>query len=202
MEDGIKWGIKSVKLISSSCLAATFALCTFAWTGVGESAYPELLATELPLNIVNECETPNACQGAQSFVSRWISRSHRGDLFVVQRATCAGAACGSWFVEKLAAGPVTRLTIEGGFRLISRQNAAYPDVQMQRRISDIQTSYVHYTWTGDGYAISETRDTYHVNGVECGSREECYLAAVKANQTQRPDEALQIMEAVHGLSWI
>ncbi len=191
-----------MKIISSSCLAATFALCTFAWTGVGESAYPELSATELPLNIVNECETSNACQGAQDFVSRWVSRSKRGDLFIVQRAACTGGACGSWFVEKTAAGPVTRLTIEGGFRLISSKNAVYPDVQMQRRISDIQTSYVYYAWTGDRYLKTETRDTYHVNGMECGSRDECYLAAVKANQSQRADQALQIMETVHGLSWI
>jgi hypothetical protein len=191
-----------MKIISSSCLAAMLALCTFAWTGIGESAYPELLAAELPLNIVSECETSDACQGAQNFVSRWVSRSSRGDLFIVQRATCTSGACGSWFVEKTAAGPVTRLTLEGGFRLISNKNTAYPDVQMQRRISDNQTSYVHYSWTGDHYVKTETRDTYHVNGVECGNRDECYLAAVKANQAQRPAQAIQIMETVHGLAWI
>lgn len=191
-----------MKIFSSSCLAVTFALCTFAWTGVGESAYPELLATELPLNIVNECETPNACQDARNYVSRWISRSQRGDLFVVQRATCTGSGCASWFVEKTAAGPVTRLTIEGGFRLVSSNKTAYPDVQMQRRVSDIQTSYVYYTWSGDRYVKTETRDAYQVNGVECGSRDECYLAAIQANRAQRPEQALQIMETVHGLSWI
>lgn len=191
-----------MKIISSSCLAATFALCTFAWTGVGESAYPELLATELPLNIVNECETPNACQDAQNFVSRWISRSQRGDLFIVQHVTCTGSACASWFVEKTAAGPITRLSIEGGFRLIGNKKSAYPDVQMQRRVSDIQTSYIYYAWTGDRYVKTESRDIYHVNGVECGSRDECYQAALKANQAQHPEQALQIMETVHGLSWI
>lgn len=187
--------------VSSSCLVVTFALSMFAWTGVGESSNPELLATELPLSIVNECETEHTCQGTQEFVSRWVSRSQGSDLFVVHRATCASDQCGSWLVEKTPRGPVTRLALQSRFRLISGDNT-HPDVEMQRQVSDSQTSYIHYAWAGDRYVKTETRDTYHINGVECGTRDECYAEAVKANRTQHTDHALKIWETVHGLSWI
>ena len=179
----------------------TFALCTFAWTSVGESSNPELLATELPLSIVNECETQRTCQGAQEFISRWVSRNQSSDLFVVYRAACTSDPCGSWLVEKTSQGPVTRLAMYNRFRLINGNNT-HPDVEMQRRVSDSQTSYVYYVWAKDHYVKTETRDTYHVNGVECGTRDQCYAEAVKANRNQHTDHALKIWETVHGLSWI
>ena len=179
----------------------TFALCTFAWTSVGESSNPELLATELPLSIVNECETQRTCQGAQEFISRWVSRNQSSDLFVVYRAACTSDPCGSWLVEKTSQGPVTRLAMYNRFRLINGNNT-HPDVEMQRRVSDSQTSYVYYVWAKDHYVKTETRDTYHVNGVECGTRDQCYAEAVKANRNQHTDHALKIWETVHDLSWI
>lgn len=186
----------------SSCLAMTFALCTFAWTSVGESSNPELLATELPLNIVHECETQSTCQGIHEFISRWVSRSSEGsDLFVVHRPSCGSEQCGSWLVEKTPQGPVTRLTLSSRFRFISDNNT-HPDVEMQQQVSDIQTVYVYYTWTGNRYVKTETRDAFNVNGVECGTRDQCYAAALKAHRTQHTARALKIWETVHGLSWI
>jgi hypothetical protein len=194
--------------ISASYLTMTFALCTFAWTGTGESSNPQLLATELPLNIVQDCGTRDVCQGSPNeFISRWVSHVADGNLFMVRRASCSGDDCGAWLIEKTERGLITRLMVDKGFQMLvasgGRDNLnSYPDIQAHRHVSENETTYTRYSWTGDRYVQTETRNVYRVGGVECGNREECYQAAMQAHREKHTDQALKIWESVHGLSWI
>jgi hypothetical protein len=187
--------------VGTSWLTATFAVCTFAWTGVGESSNPELLVTELPLSIANDCAAQDDCTTSKAFVMRWISRNVDSDLFLVRRASCKDQDCSAWFVEKTPRGTVTRLTVEGGFRLVSGAGG-YPDVQATERVSDIENHYSYYVWRGGRYEKTESRVAYSVDGVECGTREECYQVALKAYKASRRDRALKIWETVNNVNWI
>ena len=194
-----------MKRINASYLAMTFALCTFTWTGTGETSNPSLLATELPATIVQDCGAHGVCQGSpDEFVTRWVSRVASGNLFMVRRAACSGDDCGAWLIEKTAHGLITRLTVDKGFqmRVANGNLASYPDIQTHRHVSDNQTTYTHYSWTGDRYAQTGTRSVYRVGDIECGTREECYQAALMAHRAQQTDQALKIWESVHNLSWI
>ena len=49
---------------------------------------------------------------------------------------------------------------------------------------------------------TSTRRMYEVNGVECGTLEECDNVARRALQAQHVDRAQRIWQQVHGVSWI
>jgi len=187
--------------LHSSYFIMTLALFAFVWTGVGETGNPKLDTTELPLNIVNDCESHDACHGAQDYLTHWVGRTTAGDLFLVRRVPCLADDCGAWFVEKTPRGVETRLAIDGSFRIISG-NSPYPDVQTQHVVSDVQTIYAYFTWIGDRYRQTGTREVYRVDGIECTGKSDCYRMGLKALKDGRAGRALDIWQKVNRLSWI
>jgi hypothetical protein len=181
-------------------LAMTGAVFAFVWTGVGETSNPELYATELPIQIVNECGSDHGCRGNDDYLTRWVGKTAHGHLFLVRRPGC-GAECGAWMIEKTARGAEIRLSIDGDFRL-DGVHGAYPDVQVQRAVSGSRYTVVRYSWVGERYRKTDSRDVYRIGGIECSGADDCYRAALKAHRANRSAEALKIFETVHGLSWI
>ncbi len=187
--------------ICSSFLAMGLALVAFAWTGQGESCIPQLKVTELPLKIVNDCDSHASCHGAQQFTSHWVGRTVTGDLFLVRRTPCDAGGCVAWFIERTPGGVATRLSMEGSFR-ISIGNSPYPDVQTQRALSDMQTIYTNFSWVGDRYRQMSTRKVYRVAGIECVSKGDCYRMGLKELREGHTSQALDIWQKVNHLSWI
>ncbi len=187
--------------IHPSCLTMTLAVFTFVWPGAGSGYNPELEATELPHNIVKDCESHDACHGAQDYLAHWVGRTEAGDLFLVRREPCLADDCAAWFVEKTAHGVETRLSIAGNFRIVGGKSP-YPDVQTERVVSDVQTVFTSFAWVGNRYRETGTQNVYHVDGTECAGQGDCYRAGLKALKDGDTGRALEILEKVNRLSWI
>jgi hypothetical protein len=130
----------------------------------------------------------------------WVSRTRAGNLFLVVRSDC-GIDCGAWFVERTARGVGMRLNVDGRFRVVSSKNAI-PDVETWKEVSDSETVYTRYIWVAGTFVQADSRTVYRVDGVECGTAQECYQAARAAYENRRADKALDIWEKVHKVSWI
>ena len=69
-------------------------------------------------------------------------------------------------------------------------------------MSATEGAYSRYEWTGNTYTRTASRLVYNVDGVECGTREECNDAAREALKQHQVDRAVKILENVNGVSWI
>lgn len=190
---------KALTLLS----ALITGIATLAWTGAGETSDPTLTARELPAGIAKPCTTTaplEACRTPE-FNRRWVSRTARGDLFVVTDDRCSGNDCRAWLVEKSDGATTTLLTFDRNFRL-HQDPGAYPVVETYTALSSAQAAYSRFEWNGRGYARTAERLVYRVDGAECGTSDECRTAAAAALKQQQVDRAVKIWENVHGVSWI
>lgn len=190
---------KALTLLS----ALITGIVTLVWTGAGETSDPTLTARELPAEIANPCTAAaplEACR-APEFNRRWVSRTARGDLFVVTDDRCSGNDCRAWLVEKSNGSATTLLTFDKNFRL-HQTPGAYPVVETYAELSSTQAAYGRFEWNGRGYTRTAERLVYRVDGAECGTSDECRTAAAEALKQQQVDRAVKIWENVHGVSWI
>ena len=186
----------------TSLVALTVAIAAFAWTAAGETSDPVLTARELPLDIVGDCAQQVSCHSEKEFLSRWIGRTDRGDLFLVSSPACAEViGCRAWLGEKTAHGAATLLAVAGEFRF-QRGGGAYPTILQRTEISATHSAYSSFEWTGAKYTRTENRMVYRVDGVECGTQSECGNAAREALRQERVERAVKIWESVQGVSWI
>lgn len=190
----------TVSRVTSLVSSLLFGAAAFCWTVAGETSDPQLAARELPLEILNDCAAAT-CADEIEYRSRWIGRTPQGDLFSVGRAGCAPANCTSWLVEKGVSATRTLLELNGSFTL-ERSASRYPVVQLRTRSNEEGTMYFRFEWSGERYARTGARRVYEVNGVECGTREECHSAAERALKAHQVDRALRIWQRVDGVSWI
>lgn len=188
-------GSRKISLFSSLLLGAA----AFVWTSAGETSNPSLATRELPADILNEC-TSAECMERAEYRSRWVGYTAQGNLFVVGRAACAPGLCSHWLVEKGNGLVQVLLELDGSFAL-KRLTGRYPVVDLRTR-SDDSIMQVRFEWNGEQYARTDARKVYAVNGVECGTREECSVAAQRALKAEQVDKALRIWQQVHGVSWI
>jgi hypothetical protein len=175
------------------------------WTDTGESSYPVLADRELPAEIASTCaltltEDSGACHVA-AFDRRWVAKTLQGDLFIVTNARCTSSECRAWLVEKSAAAATTLLSFDAAFRLREDKNG-YPVIESYAGMSATEGTYSRYEWTGTAYDRTASRLVYRVDGVECGTREECRQAASEAIAQKQVDRAVRIWENVGGVSWI
>ena len=175
------------------------------WTGTGESSDPVLANRELPADIASACGLTQAgdigaCDQA-SFERRWVAKTARGDLFIVTNERCTGRECRAWLVEKTEAAATTLLSFDADFRLREDKNG-YPAIESYSALSASEGAYSRYEWNGNAYDRSASRLVYNVDGVECGTREECRHAAGEAIAQKQVDRAVRIWENVGGVSWI
>ena len=186
----------------SSYLALVFAIVAFAWTEVGESSTPMLSAGELPVNIVSDCYSEEVCDVNQSYIIHWLNKTATGNLFLVIPSSCDDASgCGAWLVEKCRQHTLTLLTLDGMYRLNKSTNA-YPDVEVKKEVSDTEIEYSRFSWQSGEYTKIVSKEVYRVDGVECGTEDECHATALKAINDQRMGQAVKILETVHNVSWI
>jgi hypothetical protein len=189
-------GLRILPLVLSPLLAAAL----FCWTLVGETSNPSLSARDLPRDILNGCDAVGCVQ--DEFRSNWIGRTQDGDLFVVGRRACAPDECPSWLVVKRPSGTQSLLELRGSYHL-HRSSGHYPAVELHTRSADEDDLLrVRFEWNGSAYARTSTQRVYEVNGVECGTRQECHAVAERAFRAQQTDRALRIWQKVHGVSWI
>ena len=178
-------------------------IVTLVWTGAGETSDPALTARELPAEIANRCTAAaplEACRTPE-FNRRWVSRTARGDLFVVTDDRCSGNDCRAWLVEKSSGYATTLLTFERNFRL-HQTPGAYPVIETYTELSSTQAAYSRFEWNGRAYTRTADRLIYRVDGAECGTSDECRTAAAEALKRQQVDRAVKIWENVQGVSWI
>jgi len=187
---------RAMSLVSS----LVFGTAVFCWTAAGETSDPQLAERELPLEILNECAA-TACSSDVEYRSRWVGRTSEGDLYIVGRAGCAPGKCSYWLVEKGAVAAQALLELNGPFTL-HRVAGRYPVVELRTRPDEDGTVYLRFEWNGERYARTDSRRVYEVNGVECGTREECRSAAEHALKAHQVDRALRIWQRVYGVSWI
>lgn len=185
-----------ISLVSSLVFGAA-AVC---WTAAGETSNPRLAARELPPEILNECVAA-ACADDVEYRSSWIGRTPQGDLFSVGRVGCASGNCASWLVEKGESAAHTLLELNGSFTL-HRSIGRYPLVELRARSDEEGTVYSRFEWISERYVRTSTHRIYAVDGIECGTREECRAAAERALKAHQVDRALRIWQRVHGVSWI
>lgn len=173
----------------------------FCWTLVGETSLPTLSALELPRDVLNGCDAPT-CESKDEFRSHWVGRTHDGDLFVVGRSVCLPDDCPHWLVVKRQSGTQSLLELRGSYRL-HRTSGHYPTVELRTRGGDEEDALrVRFEWNGSYYTRTSLQRVYEVNGVECGTRDECHAVAERALRTHQTDRALRIWQKVHGVSWI
>jgi hypothetical protein len=170
------------------------------WTSPGESSDPMLALADMPREIARSCVnsqdgTPGGCD------TRWLSRSPRGDLFLIAGSNCSSDTCRVWFVEKGREGSSTLLALQGRYQLLPGRHL-YPSVQSRLDLSATQVSHSRFDWVGDRYVRSENHVLYRVEGVECGVEERCRELAQEALRAERVDRAVKIWQSVHGVSWI
>ncbi len=177
----------------------TIGFVAVVWTGAGQTSDPVLTYRDLPADIAARCTSMQCFQTELS--RRWVSKTERGDLFVVTDERCTGSACRAWLVEKTADATATLLTFEKTFRLHPGVNN-YPAIETYSELSSSQGAYSRFEWSGSGYARTANRMVYRVDGAECGTSDECRSAAHQALQQQHVDRAVKIWENVHGVSWI
>jgi len=179
---------------------------TGLWTVAAETYDPALTAVELPVEIVHSCapssgRASDACLEAREFDSHWVGRSRQGSIFIVMRPGCSGTTCRAWLVEKSGHGVRALLALNGQYHL-SREHQVYPSVQVQAVLPDQRQQVSHYEWQGGRYVRTDTRVLYRVDGIECGTRQQCREAAQDAFRRQNIDRGVKIYERVHGVSWI
>jgi len=190
---------KALTLLS----ARITGIVALVWIGAGETSDPTPTARELPAGIANPCTAAaplESCR-APEFNRRWVSRTARGDLFVVTDDRCSGNDCRAWLVEKSNGSATTLLTFDRNFRL-QQTPGAYPVIETYTELSSTQAAYGRFEWNGRGYARTAERLVYRVDGAECGTRDECRTAAAAALKQQQVDRAVKIWESVQGVSWI
>lgn len=175
------------------------------WTGTGESSDPVLADREIPADIASTCVLTQAggieaCD-RPAFSRRWVAKTVRGDLFIVTNERCTGSDCRAWLVEKTASAATTLLGFDAAFRLREDKDG-YPVIESYTGMSATEGAYSRYEWNGNAYARTTSRLVYNVDGVECGTREECRRAASEAIAQQQVDRAVRIWENVGGVSWI
>jgi hypothetical protein len=175
------------------------------WTDTGESSYPVLADRELPAEIASTCTLTQAgdngtCHPA-SFDRRWVAKTLQGHLFIVTNARCTGSECRAWLVEKSEAATDVLLSFDATFR-VREDKSGYPVIESYASMSATEGAYSRYEWTGKAYDRTASRLVYNVDGVECGTREECRHAASEAIAQKQVDRAVRIWENVGGVSWI
>ncbi len=171
----------------------------FLWTAAGETSNPQLARRELPRDIVGDC-TP-ACSDDTEYNARWVGRTPHGDLFVVGVAHCSARSCDYWLVEKDKVAVRTLLELKGAF-VLRRGGGRYPAVELRTRSEDDGVLSLRYEWDGRQYTRTVAQQLYEVNGVECGTREQCRAAAEHALKNENVDQALRIWQRVDGVNWI
>lgn len=184
-------------------LSTLFA--TIIWTGAGETSDPVLTLRDIPVDIASSCAVSAsgelaACHQPE-FSRRWVAKSVAGDLFVVTNELCLGSGCRAWLVEKSAGSVTTLLIFDKTFRLHEGTDK-YPVIESYTELSSTQGAYSRFEWRGAAYARTSNRLVYHVDGKECGTREECGTVAAEALKQQQVDRAVKIWENVHSVSWI
>lgn len=170
------------------------------WTGAGETSDPLLDLADLPADVVADCRLSAADDCHTVLQRHWLGRNSQGELFLVWRSDCQ-PSCNAWLVQRSTNQARTLLALTGEFRL-QRAAGGYPAVQVRTETSTTSVRYAHYAWNGDSYARTQTREVHQVDGVECGSAEECAVAAAAALNDQQTDRAVRIYEQVHGIGWI
>lgn len=175
------------------------------WTDTGESSDPVLTDREMPADIASTCALTQAGDSGvcheSSFDRRWVAKTVRGDLFIVTNQRCTGSECRAWLVEKSAAAATTLLSFDAAFRL-REDKGGYPAIESYAGMSATEGAYSRYEWNGKAYDRAASRLVYNVDGVECGTREECRHAASEAIAQKQVDRAVRIWENVGGVSWI
>lgn len=181
-----------------SLLPILVGAMAFFWTITGQTSNPPLTTQELPRDIVRECGS--ACADDTGYRSYWMGRTPKGDLFMVVRLNCETDRCPYWFVEKAAAQNRMLLRLTGTFTL-HRFAGRYPVVEARTRSNDEGIMRSRFEWDGERYTRTQAERVYEVNGVECGTRDECFNAAERAMKQQRVGHALRIWQQVHGVAW-
>lgn len=177
------------------------AFAALVWTAAGETSDPLLALTELPADVVADCRPRPESNGCDTALTRhWLGRAPQGELFLVARPGCT-RDCAAWLVQRSASGTRTLLAITGEFRL-ARVVGPYPAVQVRNEVSTAAVSYTRYAWNGSGYTPVETRRVYRVDGVECGTADECDAVARAALANGKSDRAVRIYEQVRGIGFI
>jgi hypothetical protein len=175
------------------------------WTGTGESSDPVLADREMPADIASTCALTQAGEIAScnhsAFDRRWVAKTARGDLFIVTNERCTGSDCRAWLVEKTAAAATTLLSFDATFRL-REDKGGYPVIESYTGMSATEGAYSRHEWNGKTYDRTASRLVYNVDGMECGTREECRHAASEAIAQKQVDRAVRIWENVGGVSWI
>ena len=171
-----------------------------AWTGTGESSDPVLADREIPADIASTCALTQACD-QPAFSRRWVAKTLQGDLYIVINERCTGSDCRAWLVEKSASAATTLLSFDATFRL-REDKAGYPVIESYTGMSATEGAYSRYEWIGNAYTRTASRLVYNVDGVECGTIEQCRLAASEAVTQKQVDRAVRIWENVGGVSWI
>ncbi|MEW6332018.1 MAG: hypothetical protein AB1560_11215 [Pseudomonadota bacterium] len=175
------------------------------WTDIGESSDPVLADRELPAEIASNCVLTQAADSgichASSFDRRWVAKTAQGDLFIVTNERCTGSECRAWLVEKSEAAAGVLLSFDATFR-VREDKSGYPVIESYTSMSATEGAYSRYEWTGKAYDRTASRLVYNVDGVECGTREECRHAASEAIAQKQVDRAVRIWENVGGVSWI
>jgi hypothetical protein len=192
---------KPLKLLST----LIFGFAAIVWTGTGESSDPVLADREIPADIASTCLSTltgqsGACE-TSSFSRRWVAKTLQGDLFILTNERCLGRDCRAWLVEKTGASVTTLLGVNASFRL-REDKVGYPVIESYTALSTSEGAYSRYEWNGSAYARTASRLVYNVDGVECGTRAECRLAASEAIAEEHLDRAVRIWENVGGVSWI
>jgi hypothetical protein len=181
--------------IASALLLGAVAL---GWTMAGETSNPQLTVADLPAGLVDACAARD-CGDGLALESRWIGRTPHGDLFIVAHKDCND--CSRWLLEKTTATSRLLLELNGHYEL-HRGSGAYPAIELRTRDDATQIQFVRYEWDGNQYTRTVAQQVYEVNGVECGTREECQAAAKGALEANDTDRALVIWQQVWGISWI
>ncbi|MDH3513337.1 MAG: hypothetical protein OEM83_00510 [Gammaproteobacteria bacterium] len=175
------------------------------WTGTGESSDPVLADREIPAEVAGACLSTltalsDACE-TKNFSRRWVAKTLRGDLFILTNERCLGRDCRAWLVEKTGAAVTALLGFDTRFRLREDKNG-YPVIESYTELSATEGAYSRYEWNANAYVRTASRLVYSVDGVECGTREECRVAASNAIDQKQLDRAIRIWENVGGVSWI
>lgn len=201
-----------MRTLTAKFASGISALLLVVWTATGESADPTLSVSELPRGLF-ECSPQPQCFAAMPLTTHWLARTPTGNLFTV---TCsADAGCGAWLVEKQAREVTALLELSGAYEFFGDDAARahrgataggiprdrYPHVRLREAVADHAFIVRDFVWVDRHYQLRETRQVYVVDGVECGTKEQCHQAAVAATRIGRDATALRIWSLVHQRHW-
>ena len=194
---------RSLRLIRQLVTAFAASLVV-GWTSVGESSDPVLAVDELPLELLAQCASASPgstdCQPGETLVSHWVGRSARGDLFLTSQSDCIDQSCRAWVFERGRQHVSLLLALEG--QVNARPGGDYPLIESRALLATGETVLSHYRWSGQAYERADAEMHYRVDGVECGTAEQCQGVAHDALEGDRIDRAVRIYERVQGISWI